>query len=496
MNNVLRLGKSGYPDSADPAVSNSRQAWTISNTAYQRLFRYKQGSNKTSDDVEGDLAANWSLNSSLNRLKILLKPNQYFIDGSLIDSKAVVFSIRRAQKINKAPAIDLRLIDSIYAIDQMTVEVKLAYPFSLILEALTGNGASIVSPKVLEYQENNDLGQAYLKSHTLGSGAYQIEASTDHNIYMAVNPYYPESLFYDALDIQIIPQAKKRIEDLENHKLDIVEDLSPDDIQSLRVQQNVRIVDKYSHLITSVFFNTRKPILRDVRVRQALTKVIDQKRIIQDIFKHQARILKTLDPDFLNDNTAGSQYTQPDIKAARALFKELKINRLELVYLSDYPGRESYWNRIAECLQEDFQQLNVSLEIKKVTFEKMKQRIPKGEFDISVGDWIPSYNDPWAAMKSMYHPERSGLRGNQASYQDEIVIRLLKTIDSSVDMEERKQLYLTLEQQAADDCPYLLMVQRKYMCAMRTDLKGYHFHPFDWQLWDFTALHKKTEPSL
>jgi len=52
----LVLGKSGDPDTLDPAVTVTNNSWTATYPAYERLLKFKVVDGKGSTEVEGDLA--------------------------------------------------------------------------------------------------------------------------------------------------------------------------------------------------------------------------------------------------------------------------------------------------------------------------------------------------------------------------------------------------------------------------------------------------------
>ena len=56
----LVIGKSGDPDTLDPAVTVTNNSWTATYPAYERLLKFKVVDGKGSTEVEGDVAKSWT----------------------------------------------------------------------------------------------------------------------------------------------------------------------------------------------------------------------------------------------------------------------------------------------------------------------------------------------------------------------------------------------------------------------------------------------------
>src|SRR5215468_2290418 len=56
----LVMGKSGDPDTLDPAVTVTNNSWTATYPAYERLLRFKVVDGKGSTEIEGDVAKSWT----------------------------------------------------------------------------------------------------------------------------------------------------------------------------------------------------------------------------------------------------------------------------------------------------------------------------------------------------------------------------------------------------------------------------------------------------
>lgn len=62
---TLVIGKPADPQTLDPAVTFDNNDWTITYPSYQRLVGYKVEGDKSSTEVQGDLAESWTVSRTI-----------------------------------------------------------------------------------------------------------------------------------------------------------------------------------------------------------------------------------------------------------------------------------------------------------------------------------------------------------------------------------------------------------------------------------------------
>ncbi|HEY8013144.1 MAG TPA: ABC transporter substrate-binding protein, partial [Dongiaceae bacterium] len=113
----LVIGKSGDPDTLDPAVTVTNNSWTATYPAYERLLKFKVVDGKGSTEVEGDLAKSWSASDDGKTWTFVLGDGHVFADGSPLNAAAVKFSFDRVIKVAKGPGDLFGQVASIEAPD-------------------------------------------------------------------------------------------------------------------------------------------------------------------------------------------------------------------------------------------------------------------------------------------------------------------------------------------------------------------------------------------
>ncbi len=485
----LVIGKSGDPDSLDPAVTVTNNSWTATYPAYERLLKFKVVDGKGSTEVEGDIARSWSSSDDGKVWTFTLGDGHVFADGSPVNAAAVKFSFERVLKVGKGPADLFDQVASVDASDDHTVKFTLKAPFAPFLATLVDDGASIVNPKVMEHQVNGDLGQAYLSDHTMGSGPYQVASwEKSQQIVMTPNPHWVGQLAFKKIVIRIIKEASARRLQLEKGDLDLIEDVPVDQLKALAAAPGVKVVDEPSFFVTYLYLNnTRKP-LDQVKVRQAISYAVDYKGIIDGILLGQGVQMRGDVPVGLWGHDDNAMQYSYDPAKAKALLAEAGVGSLKLGYL--YAKTDPNWENIGLVLQQNLAPLGIKIEMQENAYPTMRDKLNKGDFDIAVGNWTPDYADPSMFMNFWFDSKLHGLPGNRAFYTNHKVDELIRAAEIAPTEQARLKLYDEAQKITVEEAPYVLLFQRNYQFAMRDNVKGFVYNPMQLQIYNFATMSK------
>ena len=188
--------------SFDPAESYEFTNNEVDGNCYRRLVRPDPAD---STKVAGDLAETYDVSADGLTFTFKLKQDVKFDSGNPVTAHDAAFSLQRVVKLNKTPGFIVtqfgfnadNVEKFVRAVDDYTLEMKLpteAEATSFVLYCLSANVGSVVDMKtVLANQTNNDLGNAWLKTHTAGAGPYRLTSwqASDHVIIDA-NPHAAE----------------------------------------------------------------------------------------------------------------------------------------------------------------------------------------------------------------------------------------------------------------------------------------------------------------
>ena len=164
------LGTCCEPNSIDPAaIGASQTEGYVVNAAYEGLTRYDRDG-----QIVPRLATSWEISDDALTYTFQLREGVHFHDGSVLNAEAVKVSVERMQALQLgnlgfiiAPVADIQ------ALDDLTIQFTLSEANFQFWSGLPH--IKIVSAQaVAENTVDGDWAEAYLRTHTVGTGAYTV----------------------------------------------------------------------------------------------------------------------------------------------------------------------------------------------------------------------------------------------------------------------------------------------------------------------------------
>lgn len=459
----------------DPGVSMDNAAWKITYYAYERLVEY-DGAETT---VKPGLAKEWDISDDGLTYTFYLNEGHKFNDGTEVDAEAVKFTFDRTLELGRGPSSLYSIIKEVRVIDPLTVEFELESPFPPFISTLAANYGSIINPKVMEHEEDGDMGQNYLASNTMGSGVYQLEEYAEGQYYkLTVNPHAQVEPELKTVFFQIASDTSEARMRLENGEIDIAEGIPTDQINEIASVDGIKLETAPSLLVDYVYINIGKghEALQNKEFRQALSYAVDYSSIIDETMQGYATQFRGPVPEGLWGHNPDAFMYEYDLEKAKELMEASGVEEgvtLDLLYSDHRP----YWEELALILQNNFSQIGVNLNLTKVAYPTMREQIDAGEFDLSVGIWSPDYGDPYMFMNYWFDSDNWGLAGNRSFYENPEVDAIIREAATISDQDEREKLYKEAQEIIVDDAVYIYLAQRVFVLPMREDVKGFVYNP-------------------
>ena len=216
-----------------------------------------------------------------------------------------------------------------------------------------------------------------------------------------------------------------------------------------------------------VGWNNRHPLLRDKRVRRALSMCFPIEAVIRDLYHGTARAMTgpfTPDEWAFNPSVPAVRY---DLDGAKKLFAEAgwtdtnadgtldregKPFRLELLIMSGGTGRQ-----LGQMLQAELAKIGVTLDIAMMDGASAIERIMNGNFQ---GAYLSWDLDPDPDPYPLFHSSQTYPRGqNFVGYSNKEVDRILEQARVEVDQAKRRDLYWRFHEILAEEQPYTWVIQ-------------------------------------
>lgn len=259
----LVFGEPTRIGSLDPRVSSDVHSSLILPLIFEPLVYLNQ-----KQHLEPVLAKSWYVESNSRVLRLELRENHYFSDGSLVTSKDVVNALKSYCALGSKQAVRLAGISGclahasgkkanigIFVINQHELGVELSGNPEAILYGLAATHTTIFK------KENSSL---------IGSGPYYLAKKTDNYIVLKKNPYYQGSNTVKNNGVFIFGLDHKEIQSyLSRYKIDGLLMYQYQGIEGIRAKNYILINSNSNITGTLVLNNQRYPFNYEI-VRKAL----------------------------------------------------------------------------------------------------------------------------------------------------------------------------------------------------------------------------------
>ncbi len=391
---VLKIANTANITTWDPIASFSTEAAYMANV-YEQLLRINPPG--SAEQFTPLLAESWESNEDGTVWTFNLREGVTFHDGEPMNADAVIKSLDAARTSGGASFI-WWMVDSIEAVDDLTVQFNLSASAPIDLIASSLYGAWIVSPKALDAAATDE--NYWANGVEAGTGPYVIESYVPDQeiVFQKYENYWGgwEDGQYETVLVQIIPEALTQQQLLEAGSVDLVTRIPTENYVTFQNNPDYTYLEEPSFFNYVGFFNTTRPPLNDPKVRQALSYAIPY----EDIIKIGAKGLGTQSrgpvpagvwpwsPDV-------NQYTY-DLDKAKELLKEAGYENggfsLRLTYAAENATEEAF----APLIKDAYAELGVDVTIEAIAFNQQWAEAkgdPAAAQDMFLLLYWPTYSD-------------------------------------------------------------------------------------------------------
>jgi ABC-type transport system substrate-binding protein len=434
------------PANLDPRVGLDAQSERIDDLLFDDLL--------TRDDhlnVQPGLAERWEIPDPRTYI-FHLHRGVKFHDGRSLTSRDVkwTFDSLLQGKIRSTKSGAYRLVDSIEAPDDSTVVFHLKEPFATLLWNLSDGAIGIVP-----YGSSDEM-----SSKPIGSGPFRlVSAQLDREIVIECNQdYWGQKARVNRVRFIVVPDTTTRALELRKGSADIaINALTADMILALQRESKLEVLRAPGTVLSYLAFNLRDPILKDVRVRQALAFAIDRRPMLQYLSRGFARPADSiLPPESWAYNAEVAHYPY-DPERAQQLLEHAGYSAVNGVrfHLTMKTSTEESTRLMAAVLQQQLRDVGIALDIRTFEFATFFSDVTRGAFELYSLRWIGGNEDP-DIFEYVFHSARFPPRGaNRGYYANPRVDALIDQARSQLDQNTRKRLYAEVQEILAQQLPYI-----------------------------------------
>jgi peptide/nickel transport system substrate-binding protein len=467
----LVAGIESYPLQLDPRYATDANSVRIGNLIYNSLLRADEKS-----ELRPELVESWRAVDDLTYV-LDLRKGVTFHDGRPLTAADVKFtyeSILRAD--NRSPKRGL--LEPLQAIEQIAshqLKFRLAAPHAPFVEQFT---LGIVPSGSRPAHDARHRPPA-------GSGPFMLAGmEAGEKVTLRTNPnYWDGKPQLAGLIFRTVPDAMVRVLEFKKGTIDFMQnDLEPDMLPWLARNTNADIGSYDGTTYQYIGINLTHPILRHVKVRQALASAVDRDRIIRHVLKGTVtKANGLLAPiNWAHDDTVRRWPYDP--ARAKQLLDEAGFadpdgdGPLPRFRLSFKTTNIDLRRRIAEALKEQLHHIGIELEVRTYEWATFFSDVKKGNFHLYSLAWV-GVMDPdilYQIFHSLSVPPRGDNRGR---YMNREVDRLLDQGRKTTNRAKRKRVYAQAQQILAEDLPYVPLWWWKNIIVKRPSIEGFVPYP-------------------
>jgi peptide/nickel transport system substrate-binding protein len=444
--NTLVMIIESSPTNLDPRVGLDYASERIDQLIFDDLLDRDEHLN-----IKSALAESWEIPDPLTYI-FHLHHGVRFHDGRPLTSRDVkwTFDSLLQGNIRSTKAAVYRFVDHIDAPDDYTVVFHLKEPFATLLWNLSDGAIGIVP-----YGSGTEISQ-----HPIGSGPFRfVSAEQDKDVIIERNEgYWGRKPKLSRVRFAVVPDMTTRALELRKGSADIVSNaLSSDMVLTLQRDSQLQVLHAPGTTLAYLAFNLRDPILKDVRVRQALAYAIDRGPMLEYLQRGFARpAYSVLPPESWAYNGDVPRYPFNPEKA-RELLDQAGYPAANGVrfHLTMKTSTEAETRSLAAVFQQQLRDVGIALDIRTYEFATFFADVTHGAFQMYSLRWIGGNEDP-DIFEYIFDSDKFPPHGaNRSFYSNPRVDALIAEGRRELDQNARKQIYAEVQTILAEDLPYI-----------------------------------------
>ena len=445
--NTLVMIIESSPTNLDPRVGIDAQSERVDQLIFDDLLEHDEHLN-----VAPALADRWEIPDPLTYV-FHIHHDVKFHDGRPLTSRDVkwTFDSLLQGKIRSTKAAVYRFVDHIDAPDSNTLVFHLKEPSSTFLWNLSGGSIGIVP-----YNSGDEMTR-----HPIGSGPFSfVSAETDKEVVLQRNDaYWGEKPHLARVRFAVVPDATTQALELRKGSADLTinSPMPPDTVLTLERNPALTVQRGAGTRLAYLAFNLRDPILKDVRVRQAIAYAMDRRPMIQYLWRGQAQPAHSvLPPQSWAYTDDVPRYDYDPVKARQLLDAAgyPVVNGVRF-HVAMKTSTDENTRLMVAVLQQQLRDVGIALDIRSFEFATFFSDVTHGAFQLYGLRWIGGNEDPdifeYAFHSAKFPPNGANRSFYSNSRLDELIDHARREINQTI----RKQDYAEVQRILATDLPYI-----------------------------------------
>ena len=502
---TLTLALYGAPVNLDPHSAYDYRSAIAIRGPFEGLIALV--GNET-DKYAGMVAESWSPNDDKSVWTFKIRDGVTFQDGTPCDAEACRLSFERFLTMGLGPVnvIGRFVADpkQITAPDARTLVFDLGSPQPVFEAAIaSGNGPLIVNAALAKAHEVDGdwgTGWATLNSEGLGTGPYRIaDFEPGASLTMQRHDTYWGGWTGDEFDgvvLRVVEEDATRRQLIEQGGADIVDNLTPEALQSLGQNPDVTVDRSYSTEVMYMVM-TVGGALATPEARQAMCAAFPYDDVVSGVYMGYGK--RAIGPvaEVTRGFAPGTPVFATDLDQAKALFAKAGVAEGTTITLMQESGDEKS-KAVTQLFQANLAKVGITLDIQTVDYGTTSgmffSDVPAEERPgVQMGFWWPDYNDAYNHLYAQVACDSWGSKGANAGFycNKQVDADLATARDAADDATYMTALASAQRILSHDDPSAVYYLQPQWTTVLRRSVEGFVFNPIYIGTYDFYRLRRK-----
>jgi peptide/nickel transport system substrate-binding protein len=255
----------------------------------------------------------------------------------------------------------------------------------------------------------------------------------------------------------VVPDATTQALELRKGSADLTinSPMPPDAIVTLERDPSLIVQRGAGTRLAYLAFNLRDPILKDVRVRQAIAYALDRRPMIEYLWRNQVQAASSILPRQSWAYNGDVQRYDYDPGKARQLLDAAgypSVNGVRF-HLTMKTSTNEDTRLMVAVMQQQLRQVGIALDIRTFESATFMADVVSGAFQLYSLRWIGGNEDP-DIFDTAFHSRNFPPAGrNRSFYSNPRVDSLIDQARRETDQDVRKKLYAEIQEILAKDVP-------------------------------------------
>ncbi|MFT8245027.1 ABC transporter substrate-binding protein [Roseomonas sp. BN140053] len=477
--------------SLDPGECFEFSGSEICGNVYQKLVTTP---NNNPAELVGELAERWEASADNRTFTFRLKEGPKFASGKPVTAEDVAWSLGRAVILNKTPAFIINqfglnkdnVAQMIRATDPRTVVLQTAEPTapSFLLYCLSAVIGGVVEKAVaLSHAQGDDLGNAWLKGNSAGSGPYAVRVwRASDNVSLEANPNATEPPKTRRIIIRHVADPSAQLLGLQKGDYDIARNLSPDQLRQVSADRQYTVQPQRKASLLYLALNQKNANLAKPEVRQAVKWAIDYEGIQKNIVPTTYAVHQAFLPEGLPGALTEKPFSRRVDEARRLMAQAGLSGGFDLNF--DY-GSASPIGDIAQAVQANLADIGIRLRMLPAEYRQVITKVRARQHDIAMSRWGSDYFDPNSNAEnfSINTDNADDARNRTTAWRSSWLIPELsaRVVAARVetDAAKRAESYLAIQREHQQTSPFVILLQEIEVSVSRAGVSGFDTGPMN-----------------